>query len=90
MQKDRDAFFVRVSHRKSFAGQAAFSVRENGVGKLIQKAQNSGGVFLTVHILAAVAQHEREIISARTIRSTPGFVKNLARIAAAAATCFIN
>ena len=81
---------MRVSHRKLFAGQAAFSVQENGVGKLIQKAQNSGGVFLTVHILAAVAQHERKIISAKDDPVDAGFETNLARIAAAAATCFIN
>jgi hypothetical protein len=66
MQKDRDAFFCEGVSPKIVRGTGRiFGAGKRG-RKLMQKAQNSGGVFLTVHILAAVAQHEREIISART------------------------
>jgi predicted metalloprotease len=66
MQKDRGAFFCEGVSPKIVRGTGRiFGAGKRG-RKLMQKAQNSGGVFLTVHILAAVAQHEREIISART------------------------
>jgi hypothetical protein len=83
-------FFVRVSHRKSFAGAG----RIFGAGKRGRKIDTESakfrGSFPNRPHPSGCCPTRAQDHKRKDDPVDAGFVTNLARIAAAAATCFIN